>query len=71
MKLVDIMTITEAAKKWNKVNRNGKKNELNVSTIRYACIKGRFKENEARKSEGTWLITAAGMERLYGPMPPI
>lgn len=59
MKLIDVMTVTEAAAKWNK----------DVSTLRYACIGGAFTNNEARKSGSTWLITKKGMERHYGPMP--
>jgi hypothetical protein len=59
MKLIDIMTISEAAKEWG----------LDVSTLRYACIKDKFTDKEARKSEGTWLITRRGMKRVYGEPP--
>lgn len=42
---------------------------LGPSTVRAACQKGRFAPHEARKSGGTWLVTKAGMIRLYGPKP--
>ena len=59
--LNNVMTATEAAKRWGLYRR----------TITNACTgqKGlppRLKPNECRKSEGTWLVTRAGMERLYG-----
>ncbi|WP_253264039.1 helix-turn-helix domain-containing protein [Geobacillus sp. BMUD] len=28
--------------------------------------RGKFREDEARKSAGTWLVTRAGMERVTG-----
>jgi len=40
--------------------------ELGESTLRKAARCGRFTEDEIRKSEKTWLVTYAGMERLYG-----
>ena len=54
-----VMTFPEACKRWN----------LGESTLRKAALSGRFLENEARKSEKTWLVTRAGMERLYGKEP--
>ncbi len=59
--LKNVMTATEAAKRWG----------LDRRTITNACAgqKGfppRFKSDECGKSEGTWLVTRAGMERLYG-----
>lgn len=60
MKLIEkVMTFPEACKRWN----------LGESTLRKAARSGRFLENEARKSEKTWLVTRAGMERLYGKEP--
>ena len=60
MRLIDkVMTFPEACKRWN----------LGESTLRKAARCGRFLENEARKSEKTWLVTYAGMERLYGKEP--
>lgn len=59
--LNDVMTIKEAAELWN----------IQVDTLRQKCI-GRvkgdlaFKENECRKSAGTWLVTRQAMKRLYG-----
>ena len=60
MKLEDVFTVTEAAKKWG----------LDVSTLRRACEEyGIFKRNvECRKSGSTWLITRKGMERVYGKL---
>ena len=57
--LQHVMTFPEACKRWN----------LGESTLRKAARSGRFLENEARKSEKTWLVTRAGMERLYGKEP--
>ena len=57
--LKNVMTFPEACKRWN----------LGESTLRKAALSGRFLENEARKSEKTWLVTYAGMERLYGKEP--
>ena len=57
--LKQVMTFPEACKRWN----------LGESTLRKAALSGRFLENEARKSEKTWLVTRAAMERLYGEEP--
>lgn len=54
-----VFTAAEAAERWY----------LSVSTVRNACLAGRFLINEARKSGKTWLVTRAAMERLYGPRP--
>jgi len=56
-----VMTFPEACKRWN----------LGESTLRKAARSGRFTEDEARKSEKTWLVTYAGMERLYGKEPKL
>lgn len=58
------MTEKEAAERWG----------LAPITVRQACTGykkalPRFTDTEARKSAGTWLVTRAGMERLYGPEP--
>jgi hypothetical protein len=57
--LKNVMTFPEACKRWN----------LGESTLRKAALSGRFNENEVRKSEKTWLVTHAGMKRLYGEEP--
>ncbi len=54
--LENVMTFPEACKRWN----------LGESTLRKAAFSGRFTENELRKSGKTWLVTYAGMKRLYG-----
>lgn len=60
--LDEVMSVTEAAERWG----------LKPVTVRLACTgysraKPRFTDKEARKSGSTWLITRAGMERVYGP----
>ena len=57
--LQQVMTFPEACKRWN----------LGESTLRKAALSGRFTEDEARKSGKSWLVTRAGMERLYGKEP--
>jgi hypothetical protein len=52
----DILTAPEAAALWS----------LDVSTIKKACIAGKFTVDECRKSGSAWLITRSGMERVYG-----
>jgi len=54
-----IYTAPEAARLWG----------IDESTVKKACQQGRFTEEEARKSGGTWLVTIAGMERVYGQKP--
>lgn len=54
-----IYTAVEAAELWS----------LDVSTVKKACQTDRFASEECRKSKGTWLVTRAGMERVYGPKP--
>ncbi len=62
MNIIDeIMTTAEAAERWG----------LSAITVKQACsgqkgLPPRFKEGEFRKSNRTWLVTRAGMERLYG-----
>lgn len=57
-----VMTVAEAAKRWGK----------SVVTVRQACTgykkaAPRFRENEARRSGATWLVTRDGMTRVFGP----
>ncbi len=52
----DILTAPEAAKMWG----------LEESTVKKACQQGRFYPHEARKTGKVWLVTRAGMERVYG-----
>lgn len=59
-----VYTASEAAELW----------EVGEATVKQACSgqKGyppRFFPEECRKSKGTWLVSKAGMERLYGLMP--
>ena len=59
--LDEVMTISEASERYG----------VPVTTIKSACAgqKGNpsaFTEYECRKSGKTWLITKAGMDRLYG-----
>ena len=61
----EVMTLEEAAERWGK----------STDSLRQACIERqgrppRFKiGTEARRSKRIWLVTCAGMERLYGPEP--
>lgn len=62
--LKEVMTIKEASELWGKA----------LDTLKSACRgqKGyppRFREDECRQSGSIWLITRAGMERLYGKQP--
>lgn len=56
------MTTAEAAERWR----------ISAITVKQACsgqkgLTPRFKEGEEfRKSGRTWLVTKAGMERMYG-----
>lgn len=59
--LDEVMTAAEAGERWG----------IPARTIQQACTgyKGgppRFTEKEARKAGRIWLVTKAGMERLYG-----
>lgn len=59
--LKEVMTAAEAAVIWKK----------SPVTIQQACsgykkAPPRFTEKEARKAGRIWLVTRAGMERLYG-----
>ncbi|WP_018305491.1 helix-turn-helix domain-containing protein [Desulfitobacterium hafniense] len=54
--LDDVFSATEAAALWG----------LDESTVKKACLQGRFHHYEAKKSGWPWLVTRQGMERLYG-----
>ncbi len=62
MRVIDeVMTIAEAAERW----------KASTDAVKKSCQgqKGnppRFKPDEFRKSAHAWLVTRAGMERLYG-----
>lgn len=60
--LDDVLTLNEASKIYG----------VSPVTVRQACTgqhgtPPRFTPEECRKSEKVWLVTRAGMERLYGP----
>ena len=55
MNIKDVMTVSEATSLW----------QLGESTIRKSIERGNFTNNEFRKSKGTWLVTRAGMERVF------
>lgn len=63
--LDEVMSLEEAAERWGKT----------TDSLRQACIERqgrppRFKIGlEARRSKRIWLVTRAGMQRLYGPGP--
>lgn len=63
MTIYDTLTSTEAEKMWG----------LGESAVKKACQRGAFTVDEARKEDtgprGRWLVTYAGMERVYGPCP--
>lgn len=56
MNINDVMTTQEAGERWEKT----------AHTIKQMCLFGRFTDEECRKSGKMWLVTRAGMERLYG-----
>lgn len=65
MTIKDVMTVSEAALRW----------KILPDSLKKACAgqKGyppRFTPEECRKSgDRAWLVTRAGMERLYGKEP--
>ena len=62
MRVIDeVMTTKEAAQRWGKVQAVVQQNCLGQKGL-----PPRFTEEECRKSGGTWLVTYAGMKRLYG-----
>ena len=57
----DVMTTAEAAERWG----------VSQTSVKHLCtgVQGRpprITNEECRKSGRTWLVTRAGMERLYG-----
>ncbi len=62
MRVIDeVMTTPEASERWG----------VSIETVKKSCqgqkgLPPRFKDGEFRKSGRTWLVTRAGMERLYG-----
>lgn len=57
----DVMTTAEAAERWG----------VSQTSVKHLCtgVQGRpprLTNEECRKSGRTWLVTRAGMERLYG-----
>ncbi len=60
--LHEVMTAAEAAVIWDTLPRN----------VQRACTGGknfapRFTADEARRAGRIWLVTAAGMDRVFGP----
>jgi hypothetical protein len=55
--LDEVLTIGEATQQWG----------LADSTLRWAIRRGRFKEDEYRKTGREYLILKSAMIRLYGP----
>lgn len=60
--LSQVLTINEAAELYG----------ISQNTLKSACagqhgFPPRFTQDECRKSGWCWLVTRAGMERLYGP----
>lgn len=65
MTLDDIMTTAEAAERWG----------IAQTSVKQLCTGAqgrppRLTEEECKKSGRTWIVTRAGMERLYGPEKP-
>ena len=58
MKFEDVMTTQEASERYRRT----------AHTIKQACESGRLSPEECRKSGKSWLVTSAGMNRLYGNM---
>ncbi|ERT62722.1 helix-turn-helix domain-containing protein [Megasphaera vaginalis (ex Srinivasan et al. 2021)] len=59
MTIDDVMTTQEAADLWG----------VTADAIKQNClgrVKNGFKKGEFRKSGKMWLVTRAGMERVYG-----
>lgn len=52
----EVFTASEASSLWG----------LESSVVRKTIERGKFQEGEYRKSGGTWLVTIAGMERVFG-----
>jgi hypothetical protein len=54
----EVITAAEAAVLW----------ELDESTVKRACQQGRFEAGEYRKTGKEWLVTLAGMRRVFGQL---
>lgn len=54
--VMEVLTATEAAAIWG----------LDESTVKKACQQGRFEAGEYRKTGKEWLVTIAGMRRVFG-----
>lgn len=52
----DILTASEVDSLWGKC----------PNTTRTYCARGYFNVNEARKANGTWLVTRQGARRVFG-----
>lgn len=62
MTIKDVMTTQEAGEIW----------DMPADSIKQVCLgryRGGFTEEEARKSGKMWLVTRAGMTRVYGEAP--
>lgn len=62
--LESVMSMAEAAERW----------QIAKVTVRQACSgykksPPRFRNDEARRSGSTWLVTVAGMTRVFGDEP--
>ena len=65
MTLDDIMTTAEAAERWG----------IAQTSVKQLCTGAqgrppRLTAEECKKSGRTWIVTRAGMERLYGQEKP-
>lgn len=64
MEFTDVMSTTEAAKRWN----------VSPTTIKLYCSgtskqPPKFRPDECRKSGNVWLVTRVAMMRLFGDEP--
>lgn len=59
--LEEVMTAAEAAEKWGKAPIT-----VQQSCTGYKGAPPRFTADECRKAGRIWLVTRAGMERLFG-----
>lgn len=59
MEFNDVMTLEEAAERWKKTSDALRQNCL-------GWVKNGFRKGEYRKSGRVWLVTRAGMVRVYG-----
>lgn len=52
----EVLTASEASTLWG----------FESSAVRKSIERGKFQEDEYRKSGGTWLVTYPAMERVFG-----